>query len=378
MTEYGFLSTFPPTQCGLATFTTALMASLVRPGVDTARVVQAVEELRTVADPVVGNLVAGDEVSARRTAELLGRCDVAVVQHEYGIYGGPDGDEVLGVLQALHVPTILVLHTVLSDPSPHQREVLEAAAAASDAVVTMARTPRQRLARGYEIDMAKVHVIPHGAPPLPAVAARDETSRRPTVLTWGLIGPGKGIEWGIEAMAHLRDLDPQPHYVVVGETHPKVRIHQGEAYRTALAERARELDVEPMVTLDARYLTSEDLAELVAGADLVLLPYESTDQVTSGVLVEAVAAGIPVVATRFPHAVELLETGAGRVVPHRDPAAMAAAIRDVLTRPDLAAAMRREAATIAPTLLWSAVGERYRRLAAAIRTPGAAVRRWDA
>lgn len=377
MTEYGFLSTFPPTQCGLATFTTALMASLVRPGVDTARVVQSVEELRAVAPPVVGNLVAGDEVSARRTAEQLGRCDVAVVQHEYGIYGGPDGDEVVGVLEALDAPTILVLHTVLSDPSAHQRAVLEAAAAASDAVVTMAQTPRRRLAKGYRIDMDKVHVIPHGAPPLPVVAARDEADHRPTVLTWGLIGPGKGIEWGIEAMAHLRDLAPEPHYVVVGETHPKVRIHQGEAYRTALGDQARELGIERMVTLDARYLTSEDLAQLVAGADLVLLPYESTDQVTSGVLVEAVAAGIPVVATAFPHAIELLETGAGRVVPHRDPEAMAAAIRDVLTRPDLAAAMRREAAAIAPTLLWSAVGERYRRLAAAISAP-AAVRRWDA
>lgn len=378
MTEYGFLSTFPPTQCGLATFTTALMTSLVRPGVDTARVVQSVDDLRVVAPPVVGNLVAGDEVSARRTAEQLGRCDVAIVQHEYGIYGGPDGDEVVGVLEALDAPTILVLHTVLSDPSAHQRAVLEAAAAASDAVVTMAQTPRRRLATRYRIDMDKVHVIPHGAPPLPAVAARDEADHRPTVLTWGLIGPGKGIEWGIEAMAHLRDLAPEPHYVVVGETHPKVRIHQGEAYRTALGERARELDIERMVTLDARYLTSEDLAQLVAGADLVLLPYESTDQVTSGVLVEAVAAGIPVVATAFPHAVELLETGAGRVVPHRDPAAMAAAIRDILTRPDLAAAMRREAAAIAPTLLWSAVGERYRRLGAAISAPGAAVRRWDA
>ena len=378
MTEYGFLSTFPPTQCGLATFTTALMTSLVRPGVDTARVVQSVDDLRAVAPPVVGNLVAGDEVSARRTAEQLGRCDVAIVQHEYGIYGGPDGDEVVGVLEALDAPTILVLHTVLSDPSAHQRAVLEAAAAASDAVVTMAQTPRRRLAKGYRIDMDKVHVIPHGAPPLPAVAARDEADHRPTVLTWGLIGPGKGIEWGIEAMAHLRDLAPEPHYVVVGETHPKVRIHQGEAYRTALGERARELDIERMVTLDARYLTSEDLAQLVAGADLVLLPYESTDQVTSGVLVEAVAAGIPVVATAFPHAVELLETGAGRVVPHRDPAALAAAIRDILTRPDLAAAMRREAAAIAPTLLWSAVGERYRRLGAAISAPGAAVRRWDA
>ena len=374
MTEYGFLSTFPPTQCGLATFTTALMASLVRPGVDTARVVQSVEDLRAVAPPVVGNLVAGDEVSARRTAELLGRCDVAVVQHEYGIYGGPDGDEVLGVLQALDVPTILVLHTVLSDPSPHQREVLEAAAAASDAIVTMAQTPRRRLARGYEIDMAKVHVIPHGAPPLPAVAARDEANHRPTVLTWGLIGPGKGIEWGIEAMADLRDLRPLPRYVVAGETHPKVREHHGEVYREALLARAHRLGITDMVTFQDGYLDPATLAGLVAGSDVVLLPYDSTDQVTSGVLVEAVAAGLPVVATAFPHARELLAGGSGILVSQQDSVAMAEALRTVLTEPGVAAGMRRAAQALAPQLRWSTVADRYRDLAAEVSDPTARAR----
>jgi polysaccharide biosynthesis protein PslF len=364
-TRFGFVSTFPPTLCGLATFTSALCRELI--GLDDAcRVICAVDTPQKRRPPgaeVLGELVAGNPASGRRAARLLNLGDVAVVQHEYGIYGGWDGDEILPLLAALTVPSIVVLHTVLSAPTAHQCEVLEAVAALSSAVVTMTVAARDRLASGYAIDMAKVIVIPHGASAALHRPSSTGGSGRPTVLTWGLIGPGKGIEWGVEAMGLLHDLDPAPRYHIAGRTHPKVLIQQGEKYRTALQQRAHELGLSDMVTIDDRYRDSAALAELVDSVDVVLLPYDSTEQVTSGVLIEAVAALKPVVATRFPHAVELLTGGAGLLVPQRDAAAIADALRTLLTGRDLTDRMTAAALASAPAALWANVAGQYRDLA---------------
>ena len=193
------------------------------------------------------------------------------------------------------------------------------------------------------------------------------------VLTWGLLGPGKGIEWAITAMTDLQDLDPQPRYVVAGETHPLVLESSGESYRRMLQTRANSLGIGHAVSFDNRYLNPPALRDLVRSADVVLLPYDSPDQVTSGVLIEAVTARRPVVATAFPHAVELLSSGAGTVVPHRDPSAMSAAIRGILTTPELAWSMVEAAKCLAPGLTWAAVGERYRELAGRLQVHVATV-----
>nr|WP_307874180.1 glycosyltransferase [Frankia sp. AgB1.8] len=195
-------------------------------------------------------------------------------------------------------------------------------------------------------------------------SSRTARSEGPTVLTWGLIGPGKGIEWGIEALAALTDLDRPPRYVVAGETHPKVLAREGEAYRDGLVALAHRLGVAGSVRFDGRYRDARSLAELVRAADVVLLPYDSRDQVTSGVLIEAVAAHKPIVATRFPHAVELLGGGTGLLVPHEDPAAIAAALRAIVTDDALQHSLTDAVAARAPELLWPAVARRYRRLAA--------------
>jgi glycosyltransferase involved in cell wall biosynthesis len=226
----------------------------------------------------------------------------------------------------------------------------------------MTATAHNRLATGYAVDMRKVNVIPHGAPAVRSHTLSVRTDR-PTVLTWGLIGPGKGIEWGIEAMASLTDLQPAPRYIVAGQTHPKVLLREGEAYRDRLNKQVDDLGLTATVSFDSHYRDNAALAKLVDAADVVLLPYDSTDQVTSGVLIEAVAALKPVVATGFPHAVELLGDGAGLLVAHKDPAAMADALRTVLTQPDLAAGMARAAVATAPELRWPAVAMRYRELA---------------
>jgi glycosyltransferase involved in cell wall biosynthesis len=313
----------------------------------------------------VTDLIAGDARSRSRSLDRLNGCDVIIVQHEFGIFGGADGDEVLELLAGLTVPVIVVLHTVLTEPTSHQREVLEAVVGDAGAVVTMTDTARRRLLAGYEVTAEKIHVIAHGAAErFGAERNRSATvpGSRPIVLTWGLLGPGKGIEWGIEAISMLQDRHPAPRYVVAGQTHPKVLQRDGESYREGLERQIRALSLTDSVQLDGRYLDDPALAALVGAADVVLLPYDSTEQVTSGVLIEAVAAGKPVVATRFPHALELLSGGAGIVVPHRDPVSIAEGLRRVISTEEVSAAMSRVASSAAPALRWSAVAGQYRLL----------------
>jgi len=358
---YGILSTYPPTACGLATFSAALARGLEANGA-TAGVVRLADGTVSTDPRVLAEMTNGAPASLAEAAEVLDDCDIVIVQHDYGLYGGADGEEVVEVLRRLTVPSIVVAHTVLADPTDHQRQVLEAVAEAASAVVVMALTARRRLCSVFEVDAAKVTMIPHGAA-TPGPLEHSGRPGRPLLLTWGLIGPGKGIEWAIDAMAGLRDLSPRPRYVVAGRTHPKVVASEGEVYRDMLVQRAWASGVAPSVTFDSAYRDLGSLTSLVQSASVVVLPYDSRDQVTSGVLVDAIAAGRPVVATGFPHAVEMLSSGAGIVVPHGDPVALGAALRRVLTEPGLAAAMEAEAARLAPALGWPAVAAQYVTLA---------------
>jgi glycosyltransferase involved in cell wall biosynthesis len=179
------------------------------------------------------------------------------------------------------------------------------------------------------------------------------------VLTWGLIGPGKGLESAIEAFADLVDLDPRPRYLIAGATHPRVREAAGESYRESLVSLVRRLELQDLIEFDDRYLDRQSLARMVRSADLVVLPYESSEQVTSGVLVEAIAASKPVLATRFPHAVELLSEGAGIIVPHGDIGALSAALRRLLIDRRMTSRMAMEAQRLASGWDWPAIGQRF-------------------
>ena len=359
--SFGILSTYPPTPCGLATFSAALSEGLCANGADVS-VVRVADGSSSSDARVIGELVNGSATSVAATSELLNASDIVVVQHEYGIYGGVDGDEVVDIIGGLHIPSIVVAHTVLKDPTPHQRSVLEAIAAMAAQVVVMSEAASQRLCLGFDVDPRKVTTIGHGAT-VPRQIAPPARSDGPTLLTWGLLGPGKGIERVIDVMASLRDLPVRPRYLIAGRTHPKVLAADGEAYRNARAEQARLRGVADSVSFDASYRDVSSLTALVQSSAVVVLPYDSTDQVTSGVLVDAIASGRPVVATAFPHAVELLGSGAGIVVGHDDPDALASALLRLLTEPHLAATMAAEAVRLAPRMAWPIVANAYLDLA---------------
>jgi len=361
--SFGILSSYPPTACGLATFSAAL-ASGMESHEAPVGVVRVVDAVGTASrdDRVVGELVNGSPRSLVAASETLNQFDVAVVQHEYGLYGGVDGDDVLEILGGLRVPSIVIAHTILARPTPHQRSVLNEVADLADHIVVMTEAARARLCQGFDVDPAKLSTIAHGAA-IPALRVVPEQVGRPVILTWGLIGPGKGIERAIDAMRALHSLPTRPRYLVAGQTHPKVLAAHGESYRQERMEQAEGYGISSSVAFDSDYRDVASLTTLIQSSKVVLLPYDSKDQVTSGVLVDAIAAGRPVVATAFPHAVELLSSGAGIVVDHDDPDAMALALRGVLTRPELAAGMAAEASRIAPSLGWSVVAGEYVRLA---------------
>ncbi|MEU0561303.1 glycosyltransferase [Dactylosporangium sp. NPDC006015] len=361
------MSTYPPTQCGLATFTASLLRALTTPGSgDRAGVVRVVES-PTYADrpEVVARLLLHSPAGEQPAVAALERHDVVIVQHEYGIYGGADGEDLLPVLRQLRVPVIVVLHTVLSQPTEHQKAVLEQVVALAGVAVAMTEAARTRLIAQYAVEPDKVVVIPHGAPETRPLR-RLKSSDRPVILTWGLLGPGKGIEWAIAGLRLVRHLVPRPQYVIAGQTHPKVLAEQGEAYRLKLYSKVRALGLAGLVSFERAYLEQDRLDRLIERADVVLLPYDSPDQATSGVLVEALAAHKPVIATSFPHAVETLGGGAGLLVPHRDGPAIGAALKRVLTEPGLVTGMHEEAERISQRSGWSIVAERYRTLATSL------------
>lgn len=358
---FGILSSYPPTACGLATFSVALANGLAANGAQ-VDVVRVADGASSWAKRVTGELVNGSAASVAAAAELLNQSDVAVVQHEYGLYGGVDGDEVLDILGGLRIPSIVVAHTILKDPTPHQRAVLVEVAALADQVVVMSEAARERLCNRFDVDPDIVVTIAHGAAiPLPRVPSGLPS--RPTILTWGLIGPGKGIERVIDAMPSLHRLPTRPRYLVAGQTHPKVLAADGESYRRDRIEQAQRNGVAESVWFDDDYRDMASLTALILSSAVVVLPYDSTDQVTSGVLVDAIAAGRPVVATAFPHAVEMLSSGAGIVVAHDDRDALASALRRVLLEPGLAGRMAKEATRLAPGLGWPVVAGAYQRLA---------------
>jgi glycosyltransferase involved in cell wall biosynthesis len=364
----GFVSTYQPTNCGIATFTASLMNSMNAIDSYSAKVIRLLDAPKPLDPPaplVIATIVSGDRSSISRAASTLNSMDIAVIQHEFGIYGGPDGVEVLTLVNQLRVPAIVVLHTVLSAPSPHQREIIQALCERAAAVVVMSKIARHRLIADPMIDPSKILLIHHGSRRIISHVLRNEIVR-PVILTWGLISPGKGIEWVIAAMEQLQDIQPAPIYIVAGRTHPKVLESQGEIYRESLENLVDELSLRSCVELRSTFLNNDALDNLLATASIVVLPYDNCEQVTSGVLVEAVSAGRPIVATRFPHAVELLENEVGILVPQRDPNAIAQALRKVLTDSDLAEEMSRRTRVIAREIQWPVVAREYANLASSL------------
>lgn len=370
--RFGVLSTYPPTSCGLATFASALRRGLMAAGAQEVGVVRCVDQLD---DSSPSEVVSTWDVRSRASmvvaARALDAYETVFLQHEYGIYGDDDGAAVLDLLELVGSPVVSTLHTVPLRPSRRQRAILENLVRRSDAVVTMTHAAGLRLAEHYDVDSAKVSMIPHGATRRQGV--RSASRRGSYVLTWGLLGPGKGIEWVVEALADERLARLGTEYLVVGRTHPKVFARDGDTYVDGIRRRVAQLGLGSRVRFDETYHDLDSLLRIIDESSCVVLPYESSDQITSGVLVDAVTMGKPVVASRFPHSTELLASGAGIVVDHRDPRAMADALYLLLADEVRYASMSREAGLLAEVHAWPNVAQRYMALSADLHRLNGAV-----
>jgi len=364
------VSTYPPRACGIGTFAADVRATLLGVAdIERADLVAVVNEpsspqrrglLATIAQAVRGDYV--------RTARMLGRLDVDVVllQHEYGIFGGADGEYVLSFARNLSQPLVVTLHTVLSEPTPHQAEVLEELCAEAELVIVMTDTALRLLVGSGTCPEEKVRVVPHGAPTRLTARAASELDEpvsggygargdRFLLSTFGLISPGKGLEAVIDALPAIIERHPEIFYVVAGRTHPDVARREGERYRLMLERRVLELGLGENVEFDDRFLALDELADLLAATDVFVTPYRGQEQIASGALTFAIAAGCGVVSTPYWYAQDMLASGAGRLVPFDDTAALATAICGYIEQPETLAAARAEARRIGAALAWPSV-----------------------
>jgi glycosyltransferase involved in cell wall biosynthesis len=364
-----FVATYPPRHCGVATFTHHLAAST-----GSREIVALHPAGQATPYPIeVHHRIRRDEQGdyAPAARAVSGCVDVVAIQHERGIWGGDDGAHVLDFVRALRVPAVTTLHGILADPSATQRAILGELLARSVATVVMSDAAATLLTAAYGVDARRIEVIPHGVPDLPLV---DPETVKPTlgvagrsvVLSFGLLGPGKGVELAIEALPRIVAAHPSVLYVIVGETHPDLLGAGGTAYRSGLLARIRKLGLTEHVRFVDRFVGRNELIRWLEATDVFVSPHASVDTVLAGTLAYAVGAGRAIVSTPYPYAVEMLADGRGILVAPGSPSALAAEVGGLLADRARRDDIGRAAYEHSRGMVWSAVGSEYGRLFARI------------
>jgi glycosyltransferase involved in cell wall biosynthesis len=382
------VGTYVPRRCGIATFTADLARAIAAVGGETRVAVTALNDQPEGYDypPEVAFEISQNHLGDYRLAAdylNVSRVDVVSVQHEYGIFGGPEGSHLLKLLTQLRMPVVTTLHTILKNASPGQKQVVNELAAVSERLVAMSEKGRQFLIETYGVDPKIVEVIPHGIPDVPFVDPnyyKDQfgVEGRKVILTFGLLSPDKGVENMIRALPAIARSHPDVVYIVLGATHPNVRKVAGESYRLGLQRLVSDLDVGDHVIFHERYVELTELCEFLGAADVYVTPYLSEEQIVSGTLAYAMGAGKAVVSTPYWYATEMLSDGRGCVVPFDDAAKLADAVIESLASDTACHAMRKRAYTFSRDSIWTQVARRYLEMFSEIhrrrlRTPRPAV-----
>jgi glycosyltransferase involved in cell wall biosynthesis len=389
------VSTYPPRECGIGTFTRDLthdLARLPQPVGITIAAINAADEQYDYDAVVRVQLEEGNPESysaaARRLNAMRG-VHVVSIQHDFGKFGiwgdGFEADYLLPMLDALRKPTVVTMHSVIPHPNDLMRTTVQGMAERVDAIVVMANTARVLLQEDYGLEegaLARVHTIPHGVPGCPRTHASSslQAAKKAVGLdghrilsTFGLLSEGKGIEYMVEAMPTLAARYPDLLYLVIGETHPEVRKLRGEAYRNALRARCRQLGVEGRVRFVNRYLSQRELVAYLAATDVYVTPYLSRYQITSGTLAYALGCGKAVVSTPYLYATEALAEGRGVLAEFRNGDSLANAVALILDEPQTRHQIEHRVMAYAREMAWPAVAARYRELFCAIRDQGRTV-----
>ena len=369
-----FLSTYPPRECGLATFTQDLVLQLVRiPATARTRVIAVCNAKMPQDHRVMMELDQHDRKSYSSVAQKINHSDIdlLVIEHEYGIFGGDSGEYILDLIRLLTVPFVTTLHTVLGSPLKKQRQILSEIADKSERIITMAQNTVAILVNEYGIDPLKIEVIHHGVPKMPmktreTLKMESGFAGRPVISTFGLLGPGKGLEYGIEAIAQIAQKHKDVIYLILGQTHPAIVKESGEAYRLQLESLVRDLGLADNVRFVNKYLTKEEIVKNLTMSDIYMTPYLGKDQAVSGTLAYAAGYGRVIISTPYMYAKEMLSGGRGLLAEFRDAASLAKQIDYVLCHPDEKARMEDKTLAIGQTMMWHVVAEKYVKLFADI------------
>jgi glycosyltransferase involved in cell wall biosynthesis len=368
-TRIAILGNYLPRKCGIATFTTDLCDAIQAEFSSVellALPVNDTEEGYRYPERVRFELSEGSLASYRQAADFLNfsNIDLVCVQHEYGIFGGPAGAHVLELLRNLQMPFVTTLHTVLREPNPDQRAVMQEIVTLSDRMIVMSLHSSQILQEVFHVPAEKIDLIPHGIPDLPFIDPnfyKDKfgTEGKEVLLTFGLLSPNKGVENVIRALPAILSRHENVVYMVSGITHPHVLRREGEKYRNSLRRLAKDLGVEASVIFRNRFVTPQEMVELIGAADIYITPYKHKEQVVSGTLAYALSAGKAVISTPYLHAIELLDEERGVLVPFDDPGAIAERTIELLDNGTARHAMRKRAYLYARDMVWKRVAQKY-------------------
>ena len=369
LNRMAFIGNSLPRRCGIATFTTDLQRAVTdsRPDLETAIVAMTdYGEVYDYPSTVGFQIDDGRLEDYIEAADFLngGKFEAVSLQHEFGIFGGEAGDRIMVLLSRLTMPIVTTLHTVLSEPTTAQRDVLSRIVAVSSKVVVMAEKGRELLRAVYQVPDEKIEVIPHGIPEFEflepdGAKAKLGFSDRAVILTFGLLSPNKGIEVMIDAMPSILQSRPDAVYVVLGATHPNLVRDQGEVYRDSLVERARKAGVEDHVVFLDQFVDQKTLLEFISMCDVYVTPYLNEAQMTSGTLAYSFGLGKAVVSTPYWHARELLADGRGILVPFGSSVAIGSEIAKLLKNDALRQAMRKRAYSSSRPMTWERTADRY-------------------
>lgn len=365
-TRIAFLSTYPPRECGLATFTQDLVTALEGiGGIDTTVIAVTNEEDYVYDSKVFAKIGQHKKADYKKAAKMLNDSDIdlLVIEHEFGIFGGEHGNYILDLINNLEIPMITTLHTVLPEPNPKQQSIINALGKKSEKVITMARNTKPLLKSVYGIDSGKIEMIHHGVPKR-AFQSRESLKtkygyeNRQIISTFGLIGPSKGIECGIEAISQIAKDYKDALYLIVGQTHPALK-EEGKAYRNKLEELVGYLDLQDNVVFINKYLSKDEIVEYLQLSDIYMTPYLGKDQAVSGTMAYAVGYGKAIVSTPYLYAKEMLSGGRGLLAEFGNSDSLAEKIKEILKNPDKKAKMERDTLSLGRTMYWDKVAHCY-------------------
>jgi glycosyltransferase involved in cell wall biosynthesis len=383
--KIAFLGDYLPRKCGIATFTSDLLAAVATEQPKSQCFALPVNDVKggyEYPGEVRFEIEEQDLPSYRRAADFLNisNVDVVCLQHEFGIFGGPSGSHVLALLRELRMPIITTLHTILHEPTVEQRRVMQELIARSTRLVTMTQRGQRMLQEIYQAAPAKIDLIPHGIPDIPFVDPnfyKDQfgVEGRLVLLTFGLLSPNKGIEHVLNALPEILAEFPNVVYIVLGATHPNLLREQGEAYRLSLERLAKKNKIQKHVIFYNRFVELEELKEFIGAADIYLTPYLSEAQITSGTLAYSFGAGKAVISTPYWHATELLAEDRGVLVPFGDAKAIVREVTGLLRDEMRRTAIRKNAYKLGREMVWSNVARLYMRSFEAARLERAVLSR---